>query len=248
MGKLKRKTKILDLIRKLAKNFDLKYSSKSFVYLVMSKEEIVLRNFLGGCPEPDFNKFSGKKKDNRLKNILKFVNSREFIKHKKKPQGCVILLKEAKHELNLAKKIRDKNLKKKFIKIYGKINKNIGKCGLILISRPETKMEQRIMKNILSHELVHQLLISNNIEFYEIRHSLWVWDEGLCVYMDHFIYNEQDKFKDKPKKIKGKLWQTYGVYAHKWYKLFDNIKNPKERKKIILKKKKNLNEKLVKKK
>ncbi len=233
--------KLMKSIKKLAKNFDLKYNPKAFSYIILTKEDIVLRNFLGGCPEPDYNKFGKKKK--RFENILLFIKSNEFKSHKKKPQGCVVDKKGILQELRLIKKINDNYLRKKLIALYTKILNNIQK-EMILISRSTNNKEKELFLYILSHELVHQLLNSNNLSFQLIKKNSWKWNEGICVYMDHFIKNRHKLFASKPKKTKNKMWNIYSEYAHRWHKLLKNTKSAQQRKKILLKKYNQLNAKI----
>ncbi|MEM3815180.1 MAG: hypothetical protein QW771_03775 [Candidatus Micrarchaeia archaeon] len=222
-------------MERLAKEFGLKFRGEAFSCLFVTKEDIVLRNFLGGCPEPDYNKFGGEKKENRLKNIILFTNSKEFLNHKRIPQGCVISWFDAKQELKLAEKIPDTNLRKRMVRLYKNILQHKRRCGsgLALVFKPITKKEEKIVKGILSHEFVHQLLNNNNIKFQRISENAWKWDEGLCVYMDYFSANRQNEFA-KPPKPKAHLYGVYSEYAHKWYKLLKRAKSPEMRKLIIL--------------
>src|SRR3989344_9184233 len=101
--------KIKHELRKIAKEFDLKFESKNkFKMLVLTKREIVIRVFLCGCPDPIMINHGNKRKDERGKNLVKYLKTEEYKKEVSKPQGCVISKQELDKELKLISKIPDK--------------------------------------------------------------------------------------------------------------------------------------------
>ena len=79
----------MESIKKTAEAFGMLYDLRFFSYIFVTREEIVLRNFISGCPEYNFEKF-GKTLEKRVKNIGRFVNSSDFKKHRNDAQGCVV--------------------------------------------------------------------------------------------------------------------------------------------------------------
>lgn len=203
--------KIKQKLKTIAKEFDLKYDPKYFNYLILPKKQLVMRLFISTCPNSIFRKY-GKTNEEKLRNINRFFQSKDFKELIKKPGGCVITKKEFKEEFSLIKKIRNKKLKRGYEELYNKI-KEKGVDLIVLIGRPETEKELKFsMKKILFHEWVHVLLLKNNIFFQKIDEKLWKLDEELTTYLTG-------------------LTEKVGFFST----LLKNINKPNERKNKILK-------------
>ncbi|MFH1270674.1 MAG: hypothetical protein ABII03_03490, partial [Nanoarchaeota archaeon] len=64
-------------IKKLAKEFDLKYNPEWFNFMWITTRQEILTEYIGDCPDPIYMKY-GKTPNERIKNIDKFVNSKDF--------------------------------------------------------------------------------------------------------------------------------------------------------------------------
>lgn len=221
-------------LKGIAREFDLKYEPKNkFKSLVLTKREIVIRVFLCGCPDPIMIKHGNKVKSQRGKNLVKYLNTRDYKREVSKPQGCVISKEELKTELSLILDIPDKKLRKETEKIYSKIKRKMGKSDrLTLISKPsknEEKSEQR--QEIILHEFIHELLEDNGI-----RPKSWKWNEGLVTYITNRAVGKLYRFKEEPKLKQHPMWDIYATYTRKWIKLLEKINSSKERRQTILRK------------
>jgi len=221
-------------LKEIAREFDLKYESKNkFKSLVLTKREIVIRVFLCGCPDPLMVKYGNKIKNQRGKNLIKYLNTEDYKKEVDNPQGCVVSREELKTELNLISGIPDIKLKRETEKIYSKIKRKMGKSDrLTLIWKPSKEEEQSEQRSeILLHEFIHELLEDNGI-----RLKSWKWNEGLVTYITNQAVEKLYRFKEEPKLKQHPMWNIYATYTRKWIKLLEKVDNPKKRKQAILKK------------
>ena len=67
-------TEIKTELLHLSKEFNLKYNPNWFKYILIAKEDNVLLEYLGMCPDPIYNKF-GTNLSLRLKSLRKFKES-----------------------------------------------------------------------------------------------------------------------------------------------------------------------------
>lgn len=217
----------MERIKKTAEDFGLIYDPRFFNYILATREELVLRNFISGCPEYNFEKF-GKTLEKRVKNIGRFVNSSEFKKHVKEAQGCVINKIQALQEQRFIRSWARGSWRKKLLKVYDKI---LVHCidELILVFKPETKKEQAISEGVLSHELMHQLLDHNNIEFAKLNSKNWEIDEGLATYLDHYSIGKHKLLEKKQKKGKSEMHNIYAENGRTFALLLNKLKTPQQR-------------------
>ena len=138
-----------------------------------------------------------------------------------------------KEELKLIPKVPDKKVKKEVENLYNKVKKKIGEAKrLTLIWKPSAKeAKSQMRKEIVFHEFIHELMEDN-----KIRPKSWKRNEGLITYITHFVLNKHRKFEKVPLLGKNKMWNIYARYTHRWAKLLKNVRIPEERKKIILRK------------
>lgn len=227
------------LLKKVVKEFDLKFDPKNkFKYLVLTKREIIIRNFLCGCPDPFYIKYGNKNKNKIGINLIKYLNTKDYRKDLRKQQGCVISQKELKDELKIINKIPSKKLQKETENFYKKIKKNIKDTKRLTLIWEPSKQEEKsqIRKEIVLHEFIHELMEDNRI-----RPRDWRWNEGLITYITNFVIGKLYRFKEKPKLKQSPMWKIYARYTRKWIKILDNVESLRERKKIILKKVRELN-------
>ena len=223
---------VKQLIKKVAKEFDLKFDQKNkFKFLVLTTREIIIRNFLGCCPDPLYVKYGNKEKSKIGVNLINYLQTEDYKKEVNEPLGCVISQRELKEELKLIPQIRNKKNKKEAEIIYNKIKKKIGQSRRLTLiwksSKKEEKSQQR--KEIILHEFVHELMEDN-----KIRPKSWKWNEGLVTYVTYFFLNKHKKFEDYLPLGTSKMENIYALYTHRWAKLLKDIKNSKRRKQIIL--------------
>ena len=195
-----------------------------------------MRNFLCGCPDPIYIKYGNKIEKERPKMLSKFFGSSDFKRDLKKEQACIIFKKEMKKEQKIIQKINNKKLKRELEELYYDIEKKMSRDDeLILIWNPSEK-EKRSFEEVLLHEFIHITIKDEGIMIKQ-----WKWNEGLVTYLTYFALGDQHKFEKKPKKVKGKMWSTYMEYAHKWAIILKNIEEPSSRRKIIVRKTREIN-------
>jgi len=224
-------------IQELAKKFDLKYKKELYKAKFLTSEEFTILQFLIGCPEPFYVKF-GKRIQERIKNIDRFLDSRGFIKlSKKKIGGSVLDSKDIKNFQKNINNLKDYRIKNKCKKILRKIKSSITKM-VVVITIPKNERQKKFLFNIvLFHEWIHILLFSNKIR--STKPKYWVLDEGLTTYLQvSFKKKRTDVSKiirQRMKKArKDSLYRVYAKNALKFNKILKNKKKPTERKKTIL--------------
>ncbi|MAG79216.1 hypothetical protein CMI40_02470 [Candidatus Pacearchaeota archaeon] len=222
-------------IKKLAKEFDLKYNPKWFNYMWISKREEILTEYIGDCPDPIYIKY-GRTINERIKNIDKFVNSKDFKKCIKRYGGQVTHKKNWKKEEKLFKKIKNIELRIELLRLHDKIKQRFEKIDcLALMTKTKIKKEYDwLMKYCLRHEWIHILLNKNKIHFQDINKKYWPYDEGLNEYLAMFLEKKLHRLEEFRKKEKYPMEHKNWVYAIKFRSLLKNAKTPKERKQEIL--------------
>jgi len=220
------------MLKKVAKEFNLNFNTRNnFKFLVLTNREIIIRNFLAGAPNLLYIKYGNQEKRRIGINLTNYLQSEEYKRDTHRPHASVISQSNLKLELKLISKIENEKIKKETEILYNKIRKKIGQTKrLTLIWKPK-KEEKNKWKEVLLHEFIHELMKEN-----KIRPKSWKWNEGLVTYATHFALNKHKEFEDFPPLGKSKMWNIYAVYAHKWAKLLKNVKNPQERKQMIINK------------
>ncbi len=220
-------------LKKLAKEFNLKYNEKWFKVILIEKEEEILSQFLSECEDPIYQKY-GTIIKKRIENLQKFVDSKDYKKCIKRYGGSVTSKEDIKRFNRLISNLPESSTKKYLLKYCHRILKQLGnKEFTAFLTKTKIRSEKNLIKNILRHEWIHRLLFQNGVHFSKIRNNYWKYDEGLNEYMGAYIDNNLDKleiFKDKEKYPYEK---QYWIYAIKFRKLFENKNTPKERKQVI---------------
>ncbi len=229
-------------LKKLAKEFDLKYNAEWFKHIFVSKRENIFIEYIWMCPDPIYNKY-GKNSLERAKNIEKLINSKEFGELTNRYGGQVIREKSFnKFFLKRVKNIENEKIKKEFLKIYKKIKNTLrNQIEIAVLTKSNIKKEKEfVMGIILLHEWIHVLLVRNNIDFRKSDGKYWQYNEGLVTFCQEFVENNLDELELKAKEITYPMEHQYYVYAIKFRELLKKTNIPKERKKIILNKLKEL--------
>ena len=226
--------RIKSQIKKIAKEFDLKYETKWFAYLWISKRQEILLEYLGNCPDPIYQKY-GKTAEHRMKNLDKFINSKDFKECVKRFGGQVLEKKSFEKNKKLFKKIKNKKIKSELFNFHKKIKNKFKKVDQIaLLTKTNIKKEKYWLKKyILRHEWIHILLYKNKVNFQKINKKYWAYDEGLNEFLGAYLdgkLNKLERFRDKENyPLEKKNW----IHSIKFRELFKNKKTPKERKEVI---------------
>lgn len=219
-------------LKEIASDFDLELDFESnFKFLQLPKREIIMKNFVCGCPVYPYKNFGSGDEKNLEKNLSNFLNSKEYREELNGPQACVVSRNELGRESDLIKQIHESQLKQELENIYLKINNQIGDSEKItLIWKPyETETNGSQRKEILLHEHTHELL-----EYNGIRPNNWRWNEGLVTYITYRATGNLNRLSEKPKLKQNPDWYTYAKYAREWLEILKGIEDPGERKNKIL--------------
>ncbi len=218
--------RVLLTVQTLAKEFNLTFRKKNnYQHLICTKRQIIIRNFLGQCPDPLYIAH-GNMTAQRGMTLHRFLKSKSYQQELQKPQGCVIHQEELAKELRIINTIKG-TLYKEVDQLYKHINQRMHHKRRLTLIWKATKKEQKIFEEILLHEFIHELLEDNNL-----RPRSWTYNEGLTTYLTHYALGRHTIF-EQHLVSKEKMWNIYALHAHQWAKLFRNAKTPKERKKII---------------
>jgi len=237
---MKSASEIKSQLKKLAKDFDLKYNPEWFNFIWISKRHARYLEYIGMCFDPIYTGF-GKTVGKRIENISKFESSREYKKIKNEFSGQAITKKEVLKGIKDCKRIENIYLRKELLGLHEKILKNLKENNLALLTKTKNKKHKEILLNsILKHEWIHLLLIKNKIYFKSISEKLWKYDEGLVTYLEYYSSKRLNYLESTKRKIKYPSQRAYFIYAIKFRKLLQEKSGPKSRKEAILSLMKNL--------
>jgi len=221
-------------LNKKIKLLGLRNKQKEYSYMVCTKEDITISNFLGDCPDPNYIKYRKLFPKNIEKSLKTYLSSKEHKIQLKYRPGRVISSSELNKEIKIIRDIKDKKLRTKLNKFYEKVRKKMNDRNKLTLVFMPSKKEKKRFEKVLIHELMHELMDENNLRMHD-----WRWNEGLMTYLEY----KSKEFIKKPKKEKNKMWNAYAQYAHKWALLFKDAKTPKDRYEIIKNKAKEINTK-----
>lgn len=213
-------------LKNLANDFGLKFDSKKFNVVSTSKEDVILYLYLIGCPDREYVKF-GKNKTLRMKNIEKFLRSKEFYTLKRKYAGTIIEHKALK-KVKL-KQIKNIEIRKKAMNLIKNLSKRKDRTALLPIIR--NKKEGKFLLNVvLFHEWIHTLLLENGIYFQKKTMKKWYLDEGLASYMQTFAEKGKSDLSNKANNYKNKSIKKGFIF---WNGLLKDKLTSKERYQIL---------------
>jgi hypothetical protein len=222
-------------VRELARQFSLKYEKELYQVTFLTPQELIILQFLIGCPEPFYVKF-GKTVEERIKRIEEFLCSKEYAKATKQWfGGSVVDIKCFQKNIT---KLKNKELKKKYEKILRKLKPSISNKAVV-IAFPQDKRKLKFAFKALFHEWIHLLLLSNKIHFQNLKPKYWKLDEGLTTYLQTFFETKStdisEIIRQRIKRSKrSSLYVLYAKNALKFNTFLKNKKDPVERKKAIL--------------
>src|SRR4030042_3868687 len=222
-------------IKKLAGDFDLRYQKEWFQYLWISPREEILSEYIGDCPDSIYWRY-GKTKDDKIKNINKFISSKDFKSCLRRVGGSVASRKDMEKELILIKKIPNEEIKQEMLRYHKRIIDKLKKTERVaLITKTNIKKWYNwLMKYGLRHEWIHILLDKNKIQFQEIKKKLWHYDEGINEYLGAYLDSNLDKLEKFRNKERYPMEKKNWIYAIKFRKILEGKNTPKDRKKALI--------------
>ena len=236
-------TQIKSQLKKIAKEFNLKYKAEWFNYMWISKREGRYLEYVGMCWDPIYTRF-GKTIEKRIENIDKFESSKELKNILKRYGGQAITKKEVVKGIKDCKKIQNIKLRKELLDLHKRIQLNLKENNLGLLTQTKNKREKDSLLNfVLKHEWIHLLLMKNGIYFKEVYERNWKYDEGLVTYLEYYIKNRLNHLESIKKKTEYPTSRVYYIYAIKFRELLKSKGTPKERKKVLIDLLKELNKK-----
>ena len=129
-------------LNKLAKEFNLNYDDNDrFKYLICSKREIIIRNFLGICPMQSYSKYH-KNNPELIEPIICFLESENYKNELENPQACILSRQNIIWESKIIEKVDDEKLIKEVQNFYKKLKKAIGKSNRLTIIWKPKKSEK----------------------------------------------------------------------------------------------------------
>ncbi len=219
-------------IKKLAKDFGLKYNSNWFDYMWISKRDEIILQYIGNCLDNVYDKY-GDCPEGRIKNISKFFKN-DLKKLSKRYGGEVYSQESLEYQKMIINDISNIKIRKEIQELLIRIHKHLTSNKITLITKTNLKKEKEGISRILRHEFIHILLFNNNIEFGKINKNIWMYDEGLCCYMEAYLDDTINLLEARFKKLKYPYEKQYYGYSLKYKKLLKNTKTPKQRKNVIL--------------
>jgi len=225
--KLEKMKNLLLKLKKLANDFGLEFNAKKFNVVFIPKEEVILYLYLIGCPDKEYPKY-GKTQVQRMKNIEKFLKSKEFSVLKRKYAGTIIE-KKALNNIRL-NQIRNNQTRRKCFKIVSNLKKRKDLTALLPIIKNQ-KERKFLLNVILFHEWIHTLLLENGIYFQRKTIAKWYLDEGLVSYMQLFSEKGKSNLGNKANNYKNSNVRKGFLI---WNKLLKDKLTPKERHNAIL--------------
>ena len=227
--------KIKQDLKKIAKDFDLKFDNKWFDFMWITKKEGRYLEYVGMCWDPIYSPF-GKTIKKRIENIEKFDKSKVLKKIIKRFGGQMITKAEVFKGIKDCKKIKDNKLKKELINLHKRIKKKLKEDHLALLTKTNVKRQKEFLfKFVLKHEWIHELLFRNKIKFAKINfEKYWKYDEGLATYFDYYSTNKLNYLEAMKKRTKHPSAKIYYVYAIRFREKLKGIESPKERREVIL--------------
>lgn len=224
-------------IKKVAKDFGLKYNPKWFDYMWITKRDEIILQYIGNCLDSVYKKYGYGIE--RIQSIDKFFKN-DLDKLSKRYGGEVYSIESLNYQIGLLPSIKDEPIRTEISKLLKKIKKRLKSNKIALITKTNIKNEYEGITGILRHEWFHILLFKNNLEFGKISNKLWMYDEGLCTYLEAYIDKNINQLEVKVKARQYPYEKKYFVFAIKFRELLKNKTTPKQKRDVLLKLYKNL--------
>lgn len=218
-------------LRRLARDFGLRYSGRNLNLLLITRREGLMRNYLSWAPH--FNQY-GKTPGERVKNIDGFFKSSAF--RRGRWAGTVVTRKGLESELRLTPKIKEKAIREKYQELYSRFTKAVKSADYLtlLLECKGKRRQHTILTKILRHEWMHILLEENGIHFADLGGDSWLVDDGLVTYMEAYLDGRVSRLRQRLKATKNLWGRKYLSNALKWKKLLEGRETPGERKKAVM--------------
>lgn len=214
---------MLRKLKKLAKEFDMKFDARIFKKNFTSKQDCMLLQFITGSPHPlEFNKFGITLKQ-RAMNIEGFIASDKSTYYNT-GDGLVVDIAET---LGTIKNIGNQKTKKKLVLLLNGFKTYSGEA--VVLGRPENALETKKINRVLYHEWIHVLVEYNKLTFRD-----WRYNEAFTVYLEHYLKTMDNRdiesLKEDVRKASHK--KGYGQVTRRmdrFIKLFEDKSTPEER-------------------
>lgn len=182
--------KVIRKVKKIAKDYGLKFDKRMFRANVIDKKDYWLLMFLEGAPVPWIKEFNNVKAKTS-KEFIKFLSHKDYKKFNKFMTGCVV---SRKNLLKSLKKIPNKEIRIKYINLAKSLKSF--RDWSIIIAKPTNKIEKMTAEYTLCHEFLHALLFLNKIMIQNIKESYQIFDENLVTYLmyEDFIKKNVNKW------------------------------------------------------
>lgn len=226
------KKEVYNSLNKVCKDFNLEFRKSWFSFISSSFREKEIITYLVGCPDPSHLKISEGSGDPRIRalRINEYLSSEYFIKKSESANNEGGLVIDSETFLKLKKglnNLKDLKIKKELLPFYKELKSKLEKNNsLILLVYNKNKINHDLIKRIMLHEAIHITLKNNGIYFQDIKHDLWVYDEGLTTYLENYTLKTLGKLNEKPC---SKMHGIYLKHAKFFQSKLSKIKNPKER-------------------
>jgi len=217
-------------LRRLARDFDLQYSTRNLNLILLSRREGLMRNYLSWAPH--FNRF-GKIAEERVGNIDEFFKSEEF--RRWRWGGTVVTKKELDAELRMIPEIKNREIGERYLTLYRRFEGAI-KSGDYLTLLLECRGKNRrhtILTRVLRHEWMHILLEENRIHFSDLGGDCWLVDEGLVTYMEAYLDGKRGRLNQRLSVTKNPWGRKYLQHALKWKNILEDEETPYRRYRVI---------------
>lgn len=179
---------ILEFFQVISKTFGLKFVSNRFQYLIVSAQEQLILDFLGGCPAPPHDKWDLGLKV-RQNSLLQFIECSEVEAYRNKLTigGSVL---DSDVIFTLGECITYESMPVWVIKLHSRLKTLVSSQSdsitLLFVNNHDHASLKRL-KILLVHEWIHLIFFDNQIKFQEkfsnIENS-WLYDEGLATWIE----------------------------------------------------------------
>lgn len=218
---MKTTDKVLDELKKVSQKIKLDFNKEWFKLVWITKEQEILTEYLGGCPESVYEKY-GHKISERVKNLDKFYNSKGYSECKIRYGGQVISKKSFSEFRNFISLTDNEKIKKILLDFCHRVEKNIGKADRIaVLTETNIKTEKdNLVNSILRHEWVHVLLDEN-----DMHSNNWKYNEGLVTYFEFYMNKKLEMLDEYAKKEKMDFEKEYFMNGILFRNLLKNVED-----------------------
>ncbi|MBT3784787.1 hypothetical protein HOF92_07395 [bacterium] len=214
---------LVQYLEGIAGIFQLEFNEKIFVYQVVSPEQKVMLDFLGGCPAPPHDGWENTPQT-RLDAVAEFIESPQFFEYVKELRiGGSVIDKTVLLALEeCVNRFSNKTWIDELFEELSKIDfENDGYIVLVFSVDPRESSLKRL-QNLLIHEWIHLLFFKSGINFqdkFSRIDDVWLYDEGLATWIEsHFAAGTWDNRvslgrKVDDLKLRGAPISAFGYYG-----------------------------------